>query len=237
MRKFIFTLSVVNAFLNALVVALFMPSEVIVLYGLNGHAAHYGSRWFYLFLLALPLFISGGMLLHSKLSGSSKKKETSECGEEPISPIDEMFSGNSVHSDNWGLVITWFTAIMSWVFTGIALNDIDDISIIMPSIVVIMLSAAVIFFSSFYKEVAPTAIAGVRFPWLAKDEEVRERTNRISFYLGVMGGFAGVCLAAWSLIVSSIIPNCAAIMVLLMFAFIIPTVYSYIISKQTKTKK
>lgn len=234
MRKLIFTLSCVNAVLNALVIAVFMPPEVIVLYNLGGHAVRCGSRWIYLILVAVPMLISGGLLLQKKVAESKKKSVPAGDGDEPISPIDEMFSDRSLHSDNWGMVFTWFFAIISWVFTGIALNDIEDISIIFPSIVVIMLSAVVIFFSSFYGDVAPDAVSGVSLPWLAKDKVVREKTNRVSSYMGVMGGFVGVCLAAWSLVISSIVPNCIAVGVLLLMAFIIPMIYSYFIYKSSR---
>lgn len=236
MRKLVFTLSCVNAFLNALLIAVFMPPEVIVWYDFAGHASHHGSRWFYLILVAVPVLIAGGFLLQRCLADSKKKNSSLNDSEEGISPIDEMLSDNSLHSDNWGMVLTWFFAIIGWVFTGIALNDIEDISIIMPSIVVIMLSAVVIFFSSFYGEVVPNAVSGIILPWLSKDAKVREKTGRCSFYLGVMGGFAGVCLAAWSLVVSSIIPDCVAVGVLLLTAFIIPMIYSYFIYKKSQKK-
>lgn len=228
MRKLIFMLSSVNALLNALVIAVFMPPEVIVLYGFSGQALYRGSRWFYLIPVAVPLIISGCLFIY----GKNRQKPAIE-DDEMINPIDEMLSDSTVHSDNWGLVLTWFFAIISWVFTGIALNNIENIGVIFPSIVVIMLSAVVIFFSGFYKDVAPTAIAGVRLPWLAKNEEVRDKTNRVSFYLGVVGGFGGVCLAAWALVISSIIPNCFAVGILLMLSFVIPMIYSYVIYKRS----
>lgn len=234
MRKLIFTLSAINAVLNALVIGIFMPEQVIVLYGINGRAAAEGSRWTYLILVVIPILISGILVLVEKFSKKTALSSDEEGDEEEdiLNPIDEMLSDHTQQSDNWGMVLTWSFAIISWVFTGIALNDIGDISIILPSIIVIMLSAVMIFLSSFYKDVAPNAVAGIPLRWLTKDKQLRDKTNRVASYLGVTGGFAGVCLAAWSLVISSNLPNCVAIVMLVVLAFIVPIFYSYAIYKE-----
>lgn len=238
MKKLIFTLSLINAVLNALVIGIFMPQEVIVFYSFNGKAMAEGSRWLYLILVVVPLLISGIPVLVEKFSRknelSGNKSNNEEPDDEPINPIDEILSDKTHRSDNWVMVMTWFFAIIAWVFTGIALNDIEDVSIIFPSIIVIMLSAVMIFLSSFYRDVAPDSVVGLPLPWLADNRQLREKTNRVSLYLGVMGGFAGVCLAAWSLVISSNFPNCVAVGILVVFAFIVPIFYSYALSKEKK---
>lgn len=236
MRKLIFTLSALNAILNALVIAIFMPHEVFILYDISGHAVATGSRWFYLIWAAVPVVFSGIMLLIKKFDKNAKNTEHTE-DDEITNPIDEMFAEDSLSSDNWDMVVTWACAIFSWVLTGIALNEIENIGVIMPSIIVMMLSAGVIFLSSFYREVAPNSVAGIPLSWLPKSEEIRSKTNRVSFYSGVMGGFAGICLAAWSLVISNNFPNCLAIIVLLIFAVIIPIIYSYSLYKIAENKK
>lgn len=236
LRKLIFTLSSVNAALNALVIAIFMPQDVIVLYEFNGAAKAYGSKWFCLIYVAVPLIISGIAFLSEKLARKADivPAEPSADEEEAESPFDEMLNGKSRHSDNFCMVLTWFFAIIGWVMTGIALNNIENIGVILPSIIVIMLSAVMIFLTSVYSNAAPNSIGGIHLKWLADDEAARKKANSFSFYMGFMAGLIGVCLAAWSLVVSNNLPNCLAVVVLVVVAFILPIVYSYVVHLQNK---
>ena len=239
-----FTLSSVNAVLNALVIAIFMPSEVIALYGSDGMAFLYGSRWVYLIPLSIPLIISGSFLIAEKISGKKKSKGSGnpkktgdeENDEYTTSAIDELLTGNTPHSDNLLMMFTWFFAILSWVLTGIALNNIEDISIIMPSIIVVMLSAVMIFMTSFHSSAASNSICGIKLKWLDSNEEVRKKSNRFSMYMGVFSGMFGVCLAAWSLVISNNIPNFVALFILIVLSLILPIIYSYIIYKMNLKK-
>lgn len=236
-----FTLSSINAILNALVIAIFMPDEVIVLYGFDGSAFMYGSRWIYLIPLAIPLIISGSFLLAEKLSDNknqknsvgSKKTYDDEVDVDTTNAIDEILTGNTLHSDNLSMVFTWFFAILSWVLTGIALNNIENVSIIMPSIIVVMLSAVVIFLASLHSNTSENSICGIKLEWLESSEEVRRKSGKLSMYMGVLSGMLGVCLAAWSLVISNNIPNFIAILIILVFALILPIGYSYAIYKKS----
>jgi len=226
-----FTLSCVNAVLNTLVIGIFMTEKVIIMYAPSGAAAVYGSKWFYLIFAALPLLISGILLLldkFSKKSGSADKSETSEDDELP-NALDEILTGNTQHNDNIAMVCIWFFAILSWVMTGIALNNIENISVILPSIIVIMLSAATIFMTSLYSNLSSASISGIHLKWLENDTVLCKKANRFSLYTGVLSGMIGVCLAAWSLVVSNNIPNCVAVIQLVFSAFVLPIVYAYTI--------
>lgn len=232
-----FTLSTVNAVLNALVIAIFMPDNVIVLYGINGIARVHGSRWLYLIFVAIPLLISGGLMIVGNLS-EKKSSALSDndvtqtvSDEDDSSPIEEILNGKTKHSDNVGMVCTWFFAIISWVMTGIALNNIDNIGIILPSIIVVMLSAATIFLSSIHSSSEPNSIIGFKLKWLEGNEKLCNKAGSFSMYAGVMSGMFGVCLAAWSLVISNNLPNCLAIIEMLLIAVVSPIVYSYILTK------
>ncbi len=225
-----FTLSCVNAVLNALVIGIFMQDKVIVLYELTGAAAAYGSKWVYLIFVAIPLLISGSLLMFDRMSGGSNDdKKTDKPDDESTSALDEILSGNSQHNDNIAMVCIWFFAIISWVMTGIALNNIENISVILPSIIVIMLSAATIFMTSLYSGSTAAFVGGVQIAWLKNDKDKSRRVNRFSMYSGMLSGMLGVCLAAWSLVISKNIPNCIAIAQLVLFSFVLPLAYSYLI--------
>ena len=123
-----FTLSGVNAVLNALVIGIFMPSRVIVLYDFLGAAAAHGSKWCYLLFVAIPLIISGSLLISEKVSKKSKTAPEQKNDEEhPTNAIDEILNGNTPHKDNIAMISIWFFAIISWVMTGISLNNIENI--------------------------------------------------------------------------------------------------------------
>ena len=231
-----FTLACVNAVLNALVIGIFMPSEVIVLYDFSGAAAVHGSKWYYLFFVAVPLIISGSLLIFEKMSKKSSAVSdpySDKSDEEnPTSALDEILTGNTPHRDNIAMISIWFFAIISWVMTGIALNNIENISVILPSIIVIMLSAAAIFMTSLYGNSSSKSVCGLHLKWLDNNEIVCKRANKFSLYTGLFSGMFGVCLSAWSLVISNNIPNCIAVAQLVLIAFIFPILYSYILHKK-----
>ena len=236
MRRLIFTLSSVNAVLNLMVIGIFMPDEVITFYGPSGQAQLHGSKWFYLIYAALPLLISGVFLLSeiTRKSGEESDGEEEENDGDETSAVDEFLSGHSRKSDNADILCTWFFAVISWVMTGIALNNIENIGVIMPSIIVVMLSAFILFTSSLYSGGEKPLICGIEVKWCAGNEKAQKRTQRNSTMFGVMAGMIGVCLAAWSLVVNNNLPNCIAVVELLLVAFMIPLLYSYLTSKKKK---
>lgn len=237
MRSLVFTLSAINALLNALVIALFMQPEVIVVYNMDGTAAMKGSRWLYLIWVAVPLIISGALLLSQKLSEKSKPsndESDADSNAENENPIDQILNDSGDSGDNWGMVLTWVFAIISWVLTGIALNNIENVGVILPSIIVLMLSAVFIFFSSFYNSVSSYSVCGIRIKWIAGNRALVGKVKSVVAPIGLMGGLAGVCLAAWSLVISDNMPNCMAIVVLFLLEIVLPVFYSYILSKVKK---
>ena len=240
MRKLIFTVSSVNAVLNALVIALFAEPEIIVLYNPDGTPGVYGSRWWYLIFVMLPVLVSAVFFIKditAKKASAEQNGQSADSDDSSSDPIDEILYGNTSHNYNMFMMIIWILAIISWVMTGIALNNIQNISVILPSIIVVMLSAVTIFITSIYNNASPNTICGIKLKWIRENKEAARRSNRISMYLGVMSGMVGVCLAAWSLIVTNNIPNCIAIAQLAIIAIILPIVLSYFIAKETTDKK
>lgn len=234
-----FTLSSVNAVLNALVIGIFMPDKVIVLYEFSGAAVAYGSKWCYLIYVAIPLIISGSLLISEKMSKKSNPASPPDSDkpddeDDSTNALDEFLTGNTPHKDNISVLCIWFFAILSWVMTGIALNNIENVSIILPSIIVIMLSAATIFMTSLHGSSSSTSISGIHLKWLENKEVICKKSNRFSLYAGMLSGMLGVCLAAWSLVISNNIPNCIAIAQLVLVAFIFPILYSYILYKKSE---
>ena len=234
MRKLTFTLSVVNAVLNMMVIGIFMPAEVITHYGISGAAFIYGSRWFYLIYAAIPVVLSGAFLVLDRTAKTNSESDIED--DDDHSAIDDFLSGRSRKSDNIDMLCTWFFAVISWVMAGLALNDIQNIGVIMPSIIVVMLSAFIIFTSSLYSGGDKAFICGVEVKWLKAGSRALKRSQRLSMLLGVMSGMVGVCLAAWSLVVNNNIPNCIAVLELLIIAFMIPLFYSRSAAKKTKNK-
>ena len=231
MRKLTFTLSTVNAVLNLMVIGIFMPDQVITLYSLTGAAVLHGSKWFYMIYAAIPLIISGAFLIASVTQKKSDDQTSSESEStdeysEHSAAIDDFLAGKSQKSDNIDMLLTWFFAIISWVMTGLALNNIENISVIMPSIIVVMLSAFIIFTAALYSGGEKLQICGVDVKWLDSDKHALKRAKRFSMLLGVMSGMVGVCLAAWSLVINNNIPNCIALCEILALAFFAPLFYS-----------
>lgn len=227
MRKIIFTVAVVNAVLNLMVIGIFMPAEVITLYALTGAAVMWGSKWFFGIYAAVPLMISGIFLLADK-SGQDEDEEGNA--------LDDFLEGKSGRAENIDILLTWIFAVISWVMTGLALNNIENIGVIMPSIIVVMLSVFVLFTSSLYSGSDVCRICGINAAWLEGRPEAIKRSHRLATLLGIMSGMIGACLAAWSLIVNNNLPNCVAVAVLLAAAFIVPLAYSKSLAKKSGTK-
>lgn len=232
MRKLILTLSSVNAVLNALVIAIFMNPEIIVLYNFDGTPKTFGSRWWYLIYVMLPVLMSAVFCIKDTTKNKpSVQQNDNDSDNSAADPIGEILYGNTPHNYNMFMMIIWILAIISWVMTGIALNNIQNISVILPSIIVVMLSAVTVFITTIYNNASPNTICGIKLKWLENNKAAALRSNKISMYLGVMSGMVGVCLAAWSLIVTSNLPNCIAIAQLAVMAIILPIVLSYFIAK------
>ena len=233
MRKLIFTLSTINAVLNALVIAIFMEPKIIVLYKPDGTPGIMGSRWWYLIYVMLPIIVSAAFFLKDNVKEKSSAKQNDVSSPDPI---EEILYGKLPHNYNTLMMTVWILAIISWIMTGIALNNIDNISIILPSIIVIMLSAVTVFITSIYNNAAPNSVCGIRLKWLEHNKKAARRANKISMYLGVMSGMIGVFLAAWSLVISSNIPNCIAIAELVLASYALPIIMSYFLSKKNTSK-
>ena len=232
MRKLIFTLSTINAVLNALVIGIFMNPEIIVLYKIDGTPGITGSRWWYLVYVALPLIVSSVFFFKDNIKEQSQQKQNDDLSQDPI---EEILYGKLPHNYNTLLMAVWILAIISWIMTGIALNNIENISVILPSIIVIMLSAVTVFISSIYNNVAANSVCGIKLKWLEHNKKAARRANKIAMYLGLMSGMIGVLLAAWSLVVSSNLPNCIAIAELLVLSYAVPIVGAYVMSKKKKS--
>ena len=231
LRKLIFTLSSVNAVLNALVIAIFMEPEIIVLYKPDGTPGIMGSRWWYLVYVALPVLVSA---LFSIKVIAKEKANAKQNKDQSSDPIEVILYGKLPHNYNTLMMIVWILAIISWIMTGIALNNIENISVILPSIIVIMLSAVTVFITSIYNSAAPNSVCGIKLKWLEHNKKAARRANKTSMYLGVMSGMIGVLLAAWSLVISSNLPNCIAIAELVLASYIVPITMSYFLSKKSK---
>ncbi len=231
MKKLIFTLSTINAVLNALVIAIFMEPEIIVLYKLDGTPGITSSRWWFLIYVVLPLIVSAIFFIRDRIRECADSKQRSDSSNDPI---EDLLSGKLPQNYNTLLMTVWILAIISWIMTGIALNNIQNISVIIPSIIVIMLSAVTIFITSIYNSAAPNSVCGIKLKWLEHNKKAARRANKISMYLGVMSGMIGVLLAAWSLVISSNLPNCIAIAELVTVSYVLPISVSYVLAKKNK---
>ncbi len=231
MKKLIFTLSTINAVLNALVIAIFMEPEIIVLYKLDGTPGIKSSRWWFLIYVVLPLIVSAIFFIRDRIRERADSKQRSDSSNDPI---EDLLSGKLPQNYNTLLMTVWILAIISWIMTGIALNNIQNISVIIPSIIVIMLSAVTIFITSIYNSAAPNSVCGIKLKWLEHNKKAARRANKISMYLGVMSGMIGVLLAAWSLVISSNLPNCIAIAELVTVSYVLPISVSYVLAKKNK---
>lgn len=232
MKRLIFTLSIVNAVLNLIVIGLFMPENIITLYDLSGSALLHGSKWFCAVYAAFPTAISGLFLLFFRKEKPAAQNGEDDFDDESWSVIDEFLSGKSPKSDSIDILFTWIFAVINWVMTGFAINSINYIGVILPSITVVMISAFVIFTTLLYSSGESCRICGINVRWLESSPAAKKRTSQLAMVLGTISGVVGICLAACSLFINNNLTNTLAVAQLMIIAYIIPLVYSKAASKK-----
>ena len=187
-----------------------LPEQIAMQYDLNGNVSRYGSKSELIMLnFLLPVLTYLIFLVIPKLN--PKKK------------IEQM--GNKFYYLRFILVLFMSALAAYAVHTSRAGNDIQ------PGMVFMIIGLMFAVLGNYLQSVKPNYFIGIRTPWTLENEEVWKKTHKLG---GKMWFVSGLLLTALGFLLPLNIYVCV-FMAGLVIMTLIPTIYSYRLSKKGDT--
>ncbi len=222
MKKFILLiLSVINAIVSAIYIAM-SPLEVVPShYNIRGEVDAYSSKWFYMLMPCLLILVAGIYFVRCIYAKKSKIKNFEEKNEFKI--IVAIFA---------------FLVVLFWYLSVVAINGAVNVSSSLSSLLNIGLGALLIYLSNMFGKTKQNRFFGIRIGSTLKSKSVWKKTHRLGGYMGFLSGFIMVILGIISLFTDSIAMYLISISlgIYIVLAVIVPIVYSYVIYVKEKSK-
>ncbi|WP_294466852.1 SdpI family protein [uncultured Ruminococcus sp.] len=220
MKKFAFLiLSLVNAVLTAVYVAL-SPLEIVPMhYNINGVADSYSSKWFVMFMPCILIVLGIVYLIYSFVAQHHEKMLK-----------NQKYVGRIV------LGIYLFFIILFWYLTVTCISGATKMGNAAEYILSAALGALMLFISNMLPKVKQNKTLGIRIPATLSSETVWKKTHKLGGYLGVISGSVMVILAIVGMIFSL---NGMAVLfgglgLFLVVACIIPCIYAQVLYSKEK---
>ena len=220
MKKFAFLiLSLINAALTAVYVAL-SPLEIVPMhYNINGVADSYSSKWFVMFMPCILIVLGIVYLIYSFVAQHHEKMLK-----------NQKYVGRIV------LGIFLFFIILFWYLTVTCISGATKMGNAAEYILSAALGALMLFISNMLPKVKQNKTLGIRIPATLSSETVWKKTHKLGGYLGVISGSVMVILAIVGMIFSL---NGMAVLfgglgLFLVVACIIPCIYAQVLYSKEK---
>lgn len=220
MKKFAFLiLSLINAALTAVYVAL-SPLEIVPMhYNINGVADSYSSKWFVMFMPCILIVLGIVYLIYSFVAQHHEKMLK-----------NQKYVGRIV------LGIYLFFIILFWYLTVTCISGATKMGNAAEYILSAALGALMLFISNMLPKVKQNKTLGIRIPATLSSETVWKKTHKLGGYLGVISGAIMVILAIVGMIFSL---NGMAVLfgglgLFLVVACIIPCIYAQVLYSKEK---
>ncbi|MGN0507753.1 MAG: SdpI family protein [Ruminococcus sp.] len=220
MKKFAFLiLSLINAALTAVYVAL-SPLEIVPMhYNINGVADSYSSKWFVMFMPCILIVLGIVYLIYSFVAQHHEKMLK-----------NQKYVGRIV------LGIYLFFIILFWYLTVTCISGATKMGNAAEYILSAALGALMLFISNMLPKVKQNKTLGIRIPATLSSETVWKKTHKLGGYLGVISGSVMVILAIVGMIFSL---NGMAVLFgglgwFLVVACIIPCIYASVLYSKEK---
>lgn len=181
-------------------------TQIITHWNLNGQPDQYGPKFILLFF---PLFLIVFYLLMTFLPLKTKNTRDVENNQMVLQLIKNI-------------LILFFTLLI----ISICLSSLQILSF-QPSFILFIISFIFIFLGNIMPKIQPNRHLGFRIPWVFKSSNNWIKTHRFAGKIFVIVGFLGI--------LASFIPtpiNAIIFFVILFFAIITPTIYSYTLYKK-----
>lgn len=220
MKKFAFLiLSLINAALTAVYVAL-SPLEIVPMhYNINGVADSYSSKWFVMFMPCILIVLGIVYLIYSFVAQHHEKMLK-----------NQKYVGRIV------LGIFLFFIILFWYLTVTCISGATKMGNAAEYILSAALGVLMLFISNMLPKVKQNKTLGIRIPATLSSETVWKKTHKLGGYLGVISGSVMVILAIVGMIFSL---NGMAVLfgglgLFLVVACIIPCIYASVLYSKEK---
>ena len=216
MKKLLGIVSILNAAALTVVIALTNADIVPIHYNSAGDADGWASKWTYLILAAIPVFLSWGYSSYRRWARGNEGAEKNKKIEDRTIPA-----------------ITVLFIALGWILTLVMVSGAQRLDVNIACMLLIALGALMMYISNTLPKLEPNHTYGIRVPWTLNDETVWRRTHRLGAYTGIAGG---LCLLAGGVIgmlsASPVGWNIAGTVLGLLLLVVVPVVYSYIIFKR-----
>lgn len=220
MKKFVFLiLSLINAALTAVYVAL-SPLEIVPShYNINGVADGYSSKWFVMFMPCILIVLGIIYLIYSFVAQHHEKMLK-----------NQKYVGKIV------LGIFLFFIILFWYLTVICISGATQMGNAAEYILAAALGALMLFISNMLPKVKQNKTLGIRIPATLSSETVWKKTHKLGGYLGVISGAVMVILAIVGMIfkLNGMAVLFGGLGLFLVVACIIPCIYASVLYSKEK---
>lgn len=133
-----------------------------------------------------------------------------------------------------GLYTVFF--ILLWTFTLAATKGIENIGAFVPSLILILMGALMIFIGNMYGKIKQNSTFGIKIRATLKSERVWKKTHRLGGYLAVVSGIIWIICGIVSFFMSTpslwLLLPCLIVMIILMV--IVPMVYAEVLYHKEK---
>lgn len=220
MKKFVFLiLSLINAALTAVYVAL-SPLEIVPShYNINGVADGYSSKWFVMFMPCILIVLGIIYLIYSFVAQHHEKMLK-----------NQKYVGKIV------LGIFLFFIILFWYLTVICISGATQMGNAAEYILAAALGALMLFISNMLPKIKQNKTLGIRIPATLSSETVWKKTHKLGGYLGVISGAVMVILAIVGMIfkLNGMAVLFGGLGLFLVVACIIPCIYASVLYSKEK---
>ncbi len=179
-----------------------LPETIPVHFNAQGTADGYAPKWIAVFML--PAFLAVlNAFVHFAMEADSKKK---------------------AHPKAMTTLINWIIPVISAVVNPICILKGMGKQIEIQIIISALLGILYIFIGNYLPKCRQNATMGIRLPWTLKDEDNWNKTHRFAGYLWIICGLL--------ILVCSFLDKFLWLFIFVFISIIIPTVYSYKLSKK-----
>lgn len=220
MKKFAFLiLSLVNAALTAVYVALSPLDIVPIHYNIDGVADSYSSKWFVMFMPCILIVLGIIYLIYGFVAERNEKMLK-----------NQKYVGRIV------LGLFLFFIILFWYLTVICISGATKMGNAAEYILSAALGALMLFISNMLPKVKQNKTLGIRIPATLSSEKVWKKTHKLGGYLGVISGAVMVILAIVGMIfkLNGMAVLLGGLGLFLVVACIIPCIYAHMLYSKEK---
>ncbi|MPN25553.1 hypothetical protein SDC9_172965 [bioreactor metagenome] len=216
MKKLLGIVSIINAAALAVVIALTEADIVPIHFNASGQADSWASKWTYLILAAIPVFLSWGYNSYRRWAhGREETEKNAQIEDRTIPAITVLFIA------------------LGWIFTLVMYSGATQLDLNVVCMILIAGGALMMYIGNTLPKLEPNHTYGIRIPWTLRDETVWRRTHRFGAYTSVAGGLCMLAGGVGGILSSNALPGTIAGMAVgISLVALAPIIYAGVIYKR-----